>query len=745
MDDVQQDDIRPEPLSRALSERYLAYALSTITSRALPDARDGLKPVHRRLLYAMRELGLNPAAGFKKCARVVGDVIGKYHPHGDQAVYDALVRLAQDFAVRYPLVEGQGNFGNVDGDNPAAMRYTESRLTALAGALLDGIEEDAVDFRATYDGEDREPVVLPAAFPNLLANGATGIAVGMATSIPPHNLGELCQALTALIENPKVQDRTIFKLVKGPDFPTGGVIVDDPTAIRAAYSTGRGSFRVRARWRREEGARGAWNIVVDEIPYQVQKSKLIERIAELIEQKKLSALDDVRDESTEDIRVVLVPKTRTIDPDILMEQLFRETELESRVPLNLNVLDRGLVPRVMSLREALQAFIDHRREVLGRRSRHRLAKIADRLEVLDAYLIVYLNIDKVIRIIRTEDEPKPKLMKVFKLSERQAEAILNMRLRALRRLEETEIRRERDALTKEQKELNRLLRSEKLQSEKLIDEIKSIDRQFGEGTIGKRRTVITGQKELEQILAKADEAAEVIAAVQREPITVVCSDKLWIRTLKGHQEENDSIKYREGDRRRFWLHAETTDGLMLFATDGRFFTLDCSKLPGGRGLGEPIRDFIDLPPEADIVAAFVHSPGRKILVAATSGHGFVTDEDTAVAMTRSGKKVMNVPPEVEAAVCRVAAGDMVAVIGANRKLLIFPLSELPELARGRGVILQRYRDAKLSDACVFNRKDGLRDDNGRVFPAAELKDYFGERSHAGRVVPRGFAKSNKFG
>lgn len=747
MDDVPQaDDIRPEPLSRALSERYLAYALSTITSRALPDARDGLKPVHRRLLYAMRELGLNPAAGFKKCARVVGDVIGKYHPHGDQAVYDALVRLAQDFAVRYPLVEGQGNFGNVDGDNPAAMRYTESRLTALAGALLDGIDEDAVDFRATYDGEDREPIVLPAAFPNLLANGATGIAVGMATSIPPHNLGELCQALMALIENPNVQDRTIFKFVKGPDFPTGGVMVDDPAAIRAAYNTGRGSFRVRARWRREEGARGAWNIVVDEIPYQVQKSKLIERIAELIEQKKISALDDIRDESTEDIRIVLVPKSRTTDPDILMEQLFRETELESRIPLNLNVLDRGVVPRVMSLREALQAFVDHRREVLGRRSRHRLAKIADRLEVLEAYLAVYLNIDKVIRIIRTEDEPKPKLMKAFSLSERQAEAILNMRLRSLRKLEETEIRREHDALTKEQKELNRLLRSEKLQSEMLIEEIKSIDRQFGQGTvIGKRRTVITGQKEFEQILAKADEAAEVIAAVQREPITVVCSEKLWIRTLKGHQEENDSIKYREGDRGRFWLHAETTDSLMLFATDGRFFTLDCSNLPGGRGLGEPTRDFIDLPPEADIVAAFVHNEGRKLLLAATSGHGFVTDEDTAVAMTRSGKKVMNVPPGVEAAVCRVAEGDWVAIVGENRKLLIFPLSDVPELARGRGVILQRYRDAKLSDASAFKRSDGLRDANGRVFSSSELKEYFGERSQAGRVVPRGFAKSNKFG
>src|SRR2546423_472220 len=471
MDDApHQEDIRPEPLSKALSERYLAYALSTITARALPDARDGLKPVHRRLLYAMRELGLNPAAGFKKCARVVGDVIGKYHPHGDQAVYDALVRLAQDFAVRYPLVEGQGNFGNIDGDNAAAMRYTESRLTALADALLQGIEEDAVDFRPTYDGEEREPVVLPAAFPNLLANGATGIAVGMATSIPPHNLGELCQAVAELIENPKIQDRTLFKVVRGPDFPTGGIIVDDPTSIKEAYRTGRGSFRVRARWRREETGRGAYQIVIDQIPYQVQKSKLIERIAELIEQKKIPALDDVRDESAEDIRIVLVPKSRTVEADLLMEQLFRDTELESRVPLNLNVLDRGVVPRVMSLREVLQAFIDHRREVLGRRSRHRLARIADRLEVLDAYLAVYLNLDKVIRIIRNEDEPKPKLMKTFKLSDRQADAILNMRLRSLRKLEEKENRREHDALTGEKKELNKLLRSEKLQSQKLVEE-----------------------------------------------------------------------------------------------------------------------------------------------------------------------------------------------------------------------------------------------------------------------------------
>ena len=738
------DDIRPEPLGKALSERYLAYALSTITSRALPDARDGLKPVHRRLLHAMRELGLNPAAGFKKCARVVGDVIGKFHPHGDQAVYDALVRLAQDFAVRYPLVEGQGNFGNVDGDNAAAMRYTESRLTAVAEALLSGIDEDAVDFRATYDGEDREPIVLPGAFPNLLANGATGIAVGMATSIPPHNAGELCQALVALVENPNVQDRTIFKHVKGPDFPTGGIIVDDPATIAEAYRTGRGSFRVRARWNREEGARGTYQIVVDQIPYQVQKAKLIERIAQLIEEKKLSALDDVRDESTEDIRIVLVPKSRTVEPEMLMEQLFRQTDLESRFPLNLNVLDKGIAPRVMGLRDALTAFIDHRREVLGRRSRHRLAKIADRLEVLEGYLAVYLNLDKVIKIIRAEDEPKPKLIAAFKLTDRQAEAILNMRLRSLRKLEEMEIRQEHTALTKEQKELNKLLGSEKQQSERLIEEIKDIDRRFGIKTeFGKRRTVIAEAKEVEKILAAAEEVAELATAVAREPITIVCSDKLWIRALKGHQESSDAIKYKEGDRGRFWIAAQTTDQLMLFATDGRFFTLDCAKLPGGRGLGEPLRDFLDLPPEADILAMFVHREGRKLLLAAMSGHGFVTNEDDAVAMTRSGKRVMNVPVGIEAAVCAFVDGDSVAVLGENKKLLIFPLAEVPELARGRGVILQRYKDGHLVDARVFAWKEGLRDSNGRTFPPAELKEYRGVRAQAGRITPRGFSKANR--
>ncbi|MGD0866313.1 MAG: DNA topoisomerase IV subunit A, partial [Rhizomicrobium sp.] len=595
------DDIRPEQLSKALSERYLAYALSTITQRALPDARDGLKPVHRRLLHAMRELGLNPQSGFKKCARVVGDVIGKFHPHGDQSVYDALVRLAQDFAVRYPLVEGQGNFGNVDGDNAAAMRYTESRLTEVAQSLLDGLDENAVDFRPTYSGEDEEPVVLPAAFPNLLANGSSGIAVGMATSIPPHNLGELCAAVMALLENPNTQDRTLLKFVKGPDFPTGGIIIDDAASIAETYKTGRGGFRVRAAWSREESGRGAYQIVVNQIPYGVQKSKLIERIAELIEQKKLASLDDVRDESAEDVRIVLVPKSRAVDPELLMEQLFRLSDLETRIPLNMNVLDGGLVPRVMSLREVLMAFIAHRREVLERRTSYRLAKIATRLEVLEGYLLVYLNLDKVIKIIRTEDEPKPKLMKAFSLSEAQADAILNMRLRSLRKLEEMEIRGEHADLAKEQKELKKLLGSEAMKSARLIEETKAIDAKFGQKTaLGKRRTKFADAP------AIADEAAVLEQMVEREPITVVCSEKGWLRSLKGHQEPSDTIKYREGDRQKFWIHGETTDKLMMFATDGRFFTLDCSKLPGGRGNGEAIRTFIDLPPEADLVAMFVH-------------------------------------------------------------------------------------------------------------------------------------------
>ncbi len=742
---VKPDDIRSEPLAKALAERYLAYALSTITQRALPDVRDGLKPVHRRLLHAMRLLGLNPQAGFKKCARVVGDVIGKYHPHGDLAIYEALVRLAQDFALRYPLIEGQGNFGNVDGDNAAAMRYTESRLTEAAQALLEGLDENAVDFRATYDGEDEEPVVLPAAIPNLLANGSSGIAVGMATQIPPHNLGELCGALIELIKNPNIQDRTLFKYVKGPDFPTGGIVVEDQAAIAEAYKTGRGGFRLRARWEKEEGARGVYQIVVTEIPYQVQKAKLIERIAELLEQKKLPLLDDIHDESAEDIRIVLSPKNRTIEANLLMEQLFRQSDLEVRVPLNLNVLNANQVPGVMSLKEALQAFVDHRRVVLERRSKFRLEKIAARLEVLEGYLAVFLNLDKVIKIIRTEDEPKPKLMKAFSLNENQAEAILNMRLRALRKLEEMEIRAEHAALTKEKKDLAKLLGSESLKSEKLIEEVKAIDAKFGLKTaLGRRRTEIAGARDVETLSALAEEAVELASAVEKEPITIVCSDKLWLRALKGHQEQSKDDKYREGDKGRFWIKAQTTDKLMMLASDGRFFTLDCSKLPGGRGNGEAIRTFIDLPPEADIAVLFIHVPGRKLLLAASSGHGFITNEDDAIAMTKSGKRVMNVKPGVEALVARAVEGDQVAVVGENRKLLIFPLADVPEMARGQGVFLQKYKDGGLTDATTFTWADGLKDENGRSFSKSELKEWVGARAQAGRIVPNGWARSRKF-
>ncbi|HEV2651765.1 MAG TPA: DNA topoisomerase IV subunit A [Rhizomicrobium sp.] len=740
------DDIRPEPLGKALAERYLAYALSTITQRALPDVRDGLKPVHRRVLWAMRALGMSANAPYKKSARVVGDVIGKYHPHGDLAVYDTLVRLAQDFVARYPLVDGQGNFGNIDGDGAAAQRYTEARMTEVAQALLEGLDENAVDFKPNYDGADEEPVVMPASFPNLLANGSSGIAVGMATSIPPHNLGELCEALRKLIENPNTRDKTLADIVRGPDFPTGGVLVDSPETIAEAYRTGRGSFRVRAKWTKEEGARGVYQIVITEIPYQVQKAKLIERVAELLEQKKLPLLDDIHDESAEDIRIVLSPKSRTVDAEILMEQMFRQTDLEARIPLNMNVLDGGTVPRVMSLKEVLQAFIAHRREVLERRTAFRLEKIAARLEVLEGYLAVFLNLDKVIKIIRTEDEPKPVLMKAFKLTDNQAEAILNMRLRSLRKLEEMELRAERDDLVKEQKGLQKLLGSDDLKNAKLIDEIKAIDAKFGGKTeLGKRRTRIIEAKHIDKIEALAEEAEALETAVEKEPITIVCSDKGWLRSYKGHAEENDSVKYREGDKARFWIHAQTTDKLMMFSTDGRFFTLDCAKLPGGRGNGEAIRVFIDLPPDADIVTMFAHVPGRKLLVAAHSGHGFVTNEDDAVAMTKNGKRVMNVKAGVEAAACAFVDGDSVAVIGENRKLLIFALSDVPEMARGQGVFLQRYKDGGLLDAATFTWKSGLKDANNRVFEPAELKEWRGERAQAGRLPPRGWAKSGKFG
>ena len=741
MSDVRspESEITDTPLSEALAERYLAYALSTIMHRALPDVRDGLKPVHRRLLYAMRQLRLDPGSGFKKSARVVGDVIGKYHPHGDQSVYDALVRLAQDFAVRYPLIDGQGNFGNIDGDNAAAMRYTESRLTEVAGELLRGIDENAVDFRETYDGEESEPVVLPAAFPNLLANGATGIAVGMATSIPPHNAAELCTALLHLIKFPNARTEKLVELVPGPDFPTGGIIVEPRDSMIEAYATGRGGFRVRARWSVEKIERGGYQIIVTEIPYQVQKAKLIEKIAELLFAKKLPLLDDVRDESAEDLRIVLMPRARTVKPELLMEQLFRTTDLESRFPLNLNVLDRNLVPRVMGLRDSLRAFLDHRLEVLVRRSEFRLGKIERRLEILDGYLIAFLNLDKIIKIIRTEDEPKPKLMKAFSLTEVQADAILDMRLRALRRLEEESLRLEHKQLSEERKNLKALLKSDDKKWAQISSEITELRTKFGPKTpLGKRRTSFADMPDI------SDSSFETL--VEREPVTVVCSQKGWIRALRGHLEQDDDIKYKDGDGPAFWLHAETTDRLILFGTNGRFYSLACDKLPGGRGHGEPVRLMVDLDNEHDIVTLLVHDAERNLLVASHDGRGFIVAERDVVAATRNGKLVLNVAEGVEAVVCTAAEGTHVAVVGDNRKLLIFARDEVPEMSKGRGVILQRFKDGGLSDARLFNLKDGLgwRDRSGREHRETVIKDWIGQRAQAGRLAPRGFPRSNKF-
>ena len=730
--------VQPVPLSDALSERYLAYALSTITARSLPDVRDGLKPVQRRLLYAMRALKLDPDAGFKKCARVVGDVIGKYHPHGDAAVYDALVRLAQTFAARYSLVEGQGNFGNVDGDNAAAMRYTEARLTEVAQALLDGLDEDAVDFRETYDGGDEEPVVLPAAFPNLLANGATGIAVGLATSIPPHNAGELCDALAALLKDPKLADEALVALVPGPDFPTGGVLVEDPAQIADAYATGRGGFRLRAQWHKEELGRGQYQVVVTEIPYQVQKARLIERIAELLQAKKLALLADVRDESAEDVRIVLEPRSRSVEAGLLMEMLFRQTELETRIGLNMNVLDSAGVPRVMTLRQVLRAFLDHRRQVLLRRTAHRLAAIARRLEVLGGYLTAYLNLDEVIRIVREEDEPKPALMSAFAIGEVQADAILNMRLRALRRLEEAEIRREHEALEAERDGLERLAKSTRRQKTVLAAEIAEIKARFGQETeLGKRRTAI-GQ-------APAPREVPADALVEREPITVICSAKGWIRAVKGHAGADAAVRYKEGDRERFRFHAETTDRLLLFASNGRFYTLAADRLPGGRGFGEPVRLMVELGNDHEPVALFAHRPGRRLLVAASDGRGFFVPEDEVVAQTRTGRQVLNPAEGAEAAACVEAAGDWVAVVGSNRRLLLFPAADVPTMARGRGVILQRYREARLSDVQVFDSGEGLRWRSGAgVRTETALDDWRGKRGQAGRAAPRGFPAANRF-
>ena len=735
-------DVQEIGLREALEERYLNYALATIMHRALPDARDGLKPVHRRLLYAMRLLRLDPGAAFKKCARVVGDVIGKFHPHGDQAVYDALVRLAQDFAQRYPLIDGQGNFGNIDGDNPAAMRYTEARLTEVARLLIDGIDEDAVDFRPTYDGSEDEPVVLPGAFPNLLANGSQGIAVGMATSIPPHNAAELCDAALHLIEHPNAKSRNLLKFVRGPDFPTGGVIVDPPAEIAEAYTTGRGSFRVRARWSQEDAGRGTWQVVITEIPWLVQKSRLVEKIAELLNDKKLPLVADVRDESAEDLRLIIEPRARTVDAELMMESLFKLTELESRIPLNMNVLVQGKVPRVLGLAEILRAWLDHRRDVLLRRTNHRLRQIEERLEVLGAYLIAYLNLDRVIKIIRTEDEPKPVLIRAFKLTEVQADAILNMRLRNLRKLEEMEIRGEDKDLRAERKSLRDLLGSEKDQWKKIGDEIKAVRTTFGPKTpLGKRRSTFAQAPE-------HDEAAIEEAMVIREPITVVVSQKGWIRALKGTVTDLTGVAFKGDDGLRFAFPAETTSRCLIFATNGRFYTIEAGKLPGGRGHGEPVRLFVDLEQESDLVSVFPFVGGRKFLVASREGRGFVVPEDECIANTRKGKQILNVTMPDEACAVSVADGELVACIGENRKMVVFPLEQVPEMARGRGVRLQRYKEGGLSDLKAFKAEVGLTwtDSAGRVFKLSlkELADWRGNRADAGRLPPKGFPRTNKF-
>jgi topoisomerase IV subunit A len=738
----------PEPaevhevmLRDALEERYLAYALSTIMHRALPDARDGLKPVHRRILYGMRLLRLDPGAAFTKSAKIVGDVMGSFHPHGDQAIYDAMVRLAQDFSSRYPLVDGQGNFGNIDGDNPAAYRYTEARMTEVARLLLEGIHEDGVEFRPNYDGKSEEPVVLPGGFPNLLANGAQGIAVGMATAIPPHNAAELCDAALHLIDKPEAKSKALLKWVKGPDFPTGGVVVDSKEAITEAYVTGRGSFRTRARWKQEEGSRGTWVIVVTEIPWLVQKSRLIEKIAELLNEKKLPLVGDIRDESAEDVRIVIEPRAKTVDPELMMESLFKLTELESRISLNLNVLIKGKIPKVVGLAECLREWLDHLRDVLVRRTNFRRGQIENRLEILGGFLIAYLNIDKVIKIIRTEDEPKPALIKAFKLTEVQADAILNMRLRSLRKLEEMEIKTEDKNLRNELKGVKSLLGSEPEQWKKISEQVTKVRDMFGPKTpLGKRRTTFADAPE-------HDLAAIEEAFVEREPVTVVVSEKGWVRTMKGHVEDLSGLAFKTDDKLEHAFFAESTSKLLAFATNGKFYSLDVAKLPGGRGHGEPIRMFIDMEQEASIVSLFANKGGRKFLVANTDGQGFVVSEDDCVGNTRKGKQVMNVDMPVEACAIATVAGDTVAVIGSNHKMVLFGIDQVPEMARGRGVRLQKYSGGKLSDIAVFEAKAGLtwKDSAGREqsMTMKELSDWRGNRADAGRLA-HGLPKSNKF-
>ena len=730
-------------LREALEERYLAYALSTIMHRALPDARDGLKPVHRRLLFAMRLLKLDPGAAFKKCARVVGDVIGKYHPHGDQSVYDALVRLAQDFAQRYPLVDGQGNFGNIDGDNAAAMRYTEARLTDVARLLLEGLDEDSVDFRETYDGSEEEPIVLPAAFPNLLANGSQGIAVGMATSIPPHNVAELCDAALYLISHPKATVDHLLEFVHGPDFPTGGIIIDTAESIAETYRTGRGGFRVRAHWIKEDLPRGGYQIVVTEIPWLVPKSRLIEKIAELINDKKLPFLADVRDESAEDVRIVFEPRNRTLDPVLLMESLFKMTELESRISMNMNVLTSGLVPKVINLQEALREWLDHRRVVLQRRTNNRLGQIARRLEILHGLLVIYLDLDKVIKIIREKDEPKPALIKAFGLTEIQADAILNTRLRSLRKLEEMELKRELSNLTEEQTKLNALMASESAQWKSISAQIRDVKKIYALDTeIGARRTDFAEPPETGGI-----DLTE--ALVEREPLTIVVTEKGWIRSLKGHVQDLSSLQFKGDDGLKLSFHSETTAKILVLATDGKIYTLDASKLPGGRGFGDPIRLMADIDETAEIVHIFAHKQGQKYLLCSNIGRGFIISSEEMVANTRKGRQVLNLDAGETAKLVVPVEGDTLAIIGENRKLLIFALDQVPEMSRGKGVRLQKYKDGGVVDAKTFVLKEGLTwlDTSGRTWTVAktELRDWIGNRAETGRLPPKGFPKSGKFG
>ncbi|WP_323795868.1 DNA topoisomerase IV subunit A [Nisaea sp.] len=732
-------DIRDTGLAEALSERYLAYAMSTIMSRSLPDVRDGLKPVHRRLLFAMRQLRLSPDDAFKKSARVVGDVMGKFHPHGDSAIYDAMVRLAQDFAVRYPLVDGQGNFGNIDGDNAAAMRYTEARMTAVAELLLRGIDEDAVDFRQTYDGEGSEPLVLPAAFPNLLANGSQGIAVGMATNIPPHNVEELCDALLHLIKYPEARIETLVDMIPGPDFPTGGMLVEDRAAVIEAYRTGRGSFRLRAKYEVEKLKNGTYQIVITEIPYQVQKSRLIERMAELMQARKLALLGDILDESAADVRVVLEPKNRNVDPAVLMESLYRFTDLEIKFSLNLNVLDADQTPRVMSLPETLRAYLDHRHEVLIRRSKFRLGKIEDRLEVLAGYLIAFLNIDEVIRIIREEDHPKEEMIRRFELTERQAEAILNMRLRSLRKLEEIELRKEFEELTAEKLDIEALLEDEGKRWKTVAGEISEIRRTFSKQTeLGRRRTEIGA--------APSDVEVPMEAMVEREPITIICSEKGWIRAMKGHIADDADLKFKEGDEGKFLIRAETTDRILIFASDGRFFTITADKLPRGRGHGEPLRLMIDLDNDEEIVDILPHRKGQRLLLASSDGRGFIVNSDDLLAQKKAGKQVLNPGAGAKAQICLPVEGELIAIVGTNRKLLVFEASEVPEMARGKGVILQRYKDGRLGDVTFLKGEEGLswEQTGGRTRTETDLTTWRGKRAGAGKMPPNGFPRPARF-